>query len=236
MKQNKPESFWLNLGCNIVAPSVLLIKGADIAKRIGLDCADLDLAVFLLAMAFPVVYGIADFAARRRWNLFSAIGFLSVLLTGGIGLLSLSREWIIVKEGAVPLVLGFAVLITAWTKRPLAKMIVLSESVFDVRKVEAALRERGAQAEFDAKMKSITYIIAASFLLSSALNFLLASIIFRSPAGTPEFNEQLGTMTALSFPVIVLPTMAVFIFALLKFFRALESLAGLSLEEITLKK
>lgn len=64
---------------------------------------------------------------------------LSVILTGGIGLMKMSREWIIVKEGLVPLVLGAAVLITVFTRRPLAKMIMLNESVVDLPKLRPRL-------------------------------------------------------------------------------------------------
>jgi hypothetical protein len=36
------------------------------------------------------------------------LGFVSVLLTGGIGLLQLDPKWIAVKEAAVPAVIGLA--------------------------------------------------------------------------------------------------------------------------------
>ena len=236
MKNKKTENFWLNLGCNIIAPSLLLIKGRSIADKIGLECQNIDLWIFLIAMAFPIFYGIFDFVSRRKWNLFSVIGFASVLLTGGVGLLSLSKNWIIVKEGAIPLLLGVAVLITAYTKRPLAKMIIMSDSVFDVEKIDNALQSRGTTLQFNLQMKAITYIVVGSFLLSSVLNFILAFLIIKSPSGTQEFNAEIGTMTALSYPVIVLPTMVIFIFAMFKFFKVLKSLTGLELEDVMLKK
>lgn len=236
MKNKKSENFWLNLGCNIIAPSLLLVKGRSIIERFGFECSNIDFWVFLVAMAFPIFYGIFDFVSRKKWNLFSVIGFVSVLLTGGVGLLSLSKDWIIVKEGAVPLLLGIAVLITAYTKRPLAKMIIMSDSVFDVEKIENSLLERGTKKQFNLQMKGITYIVAGSFLLSSILNFLLAYFIIKSPSGTQEFNAELGTMTALSYPVIVLPTMVIFIFAMFKFFKTLKNLTGLELEDVMLKK
>ena len=236
MKNKKTENFWLNLGCNIIAPSLLLIKGRNIVDRIGLECQNIDLWIFLIAMAFPIFYGIFDFVSRRKWNLFSVIGFASVLLTGGVGLLSLSKNWIIVKEGAIPLLLGVAVLITAYTKRPLAKMIIMSDSVFDVEKIDNALQSRGTTLQFNLQMKAITYIVAGSFLLSSVLNFILAFLIIKSPSGTQEFNAEIGTMTALSYPVIVLPTMVIFIFAMFKFFKVLKSFTGLELEDVMLKK
>ncbi len=236
MKNNKTENVWLNLGCNIILPSLLLVKGHSLAEKFGFTCSNIDVYIFIIALLFPIAYGVFDLISRRKWNMFSIIGLVSVLLTGGFGLMQLPTEWIIVKEGAIPLLLGAVVLATAYTKKPLAKMIILSDSVFDVEKIEKTLQERNVQKDFDKQMKVITYIVAASFLLSSILNFLLAYYIFESPAGTPEFNEQLGKMTALSFPVIVLPTMIVFIIAMAKFFKALTALTGLKLEDIIIKK
>lgn len=235
-KENKPENPWLNLGFNIILPSFLLIKGGKLFESLGITGENVDAQVFAFALAFPIVYGIWDLASRRKFNIFSVIGVLSVILTGGIGLMKMSREWIIVKEGLVPLVLGAAVLITVFTRRPLAKMIMLNESVVDLPKIEAALDERGTREKFDEALKKATWWVAASFLLSSVLNFALAAYIFKSPTGTEAFNEEVGKMTALSFPVIVLPTMVVLFFAMYRLFSAMGECTGLSIEDAMLKR
>lgn len=84
---------------------------------------------------------------------FSAIGILSVFLTGGIGLMKLSREWMIVKETCVPLVLGAAVLLTAATKKPLAKVLLMNEAVLDVGKIDSALDANGTRGDFEKSLK-----------------------------------------------------------------------------------
>ncbi|NBQ52481.1 MAG: MFS transporter, partial [Proteobacteria bacterium] len=86
--------------------------------------------------------------------------------------------------------------------------------------------------EFTSLMRSTTMILAGSFFLSAVLNFILASVVLKSPTGTPAFNEELGRLTALSYPVIALPSMAVMIFAVLRLVRELRKLTGLSIEEI----
>ncbi len=236
MSAEKKENIWLNLGFNIVAPSLLLIKGRDIYVRFFEAFDGLDAAIFVLALAFPLLYGVYDLVDRRKWNIFSIIGLASVVLTGGIGLLRLSREYMVLKETAVPLVLGIAVLATAFTKRPLAKMIMLNDSVVDVEKIDAALESSGTRGDYDASLRSATYWIAASFLMSAALNFILASMIFKSEPGTDAFNAEVGEMTALSFPVIVLPTMVVFIVAMYRFFTAITKCTGLKIEDIVSSK
>jgi hypothetical protein len=234
--EKKKENVWLNLGFNIVAPSLILVKGRKIFESILPVSDNLDVIVFVSALAFPLIYGVYDLLQRRKWNIFSIVGLLSVVLTGGIGLMKLSRECMILKETIVPLVLGGAVLATALTKKPLAKMIMLNEDIVDVKKIDDALDARGTRAEYDSALKTATYWVSASFLLSAILNFALASYIFKSEVGTEAFNEEVGTMTALSFPVIAVPTTIMFIFAMYKFFGALSKNTGLSLEEIMTQK
>ena len=169
-KENKPENPWLNLGFNIVLPSFLLIKGRKLFESVGIMGENVDAQVFVFALAFPIAYGIWDLARRRKFNIFSVIGVLSVILTGGIGLMKMSREWIIVKEGLVPLVIGAAVLLTVFTRRPLAKMIMLNESVVDLPKIEAALDERGTREKFDEALKKAEQINREAMEKAKALD------------------------------------------------------------------
>jgi hypothetical protein len=104
--------------------------------------------------------------------------------------------------------------------------------VIDVPRVDRALAERGNQGAFERLMAEATWILAASFLLSAGLNFGLARWILQSPAGTPEFAAELGKMMALSWPVIVLPSMAIMLLALWRLFRGLKQLTGLELDSI----
>ena len=122
------ENTWLNLGFNILIPSLLLIKGKKIFEMMFAELpANIDVIIFVLALAFPIVYGVYDLIKRRKWNIFSIVGILSVALTAGIGLMRISREWIIIKEGIVPLILGAVVLATACWGKPLAKIIFMTK-------------------------------------------------------------------------------------------------------------
>ena len=231
------ENTWLNLGFNILIPSLLLIKGKKIFEMMFAELpANIDVIIFVLALAFPIVYGVYDLIKRRKWNIFSIVGVLSVALTAGIGLMRISREWIIIKEGIVPLILGAVVLATAYWGKPLAKIIFMNESLVNLPKIDAALDERGTRADFDSALRRATYWLAASFLLSSILNFALASYIFKSEAGTEAFNEEVGRMTALSFPVILLPTMIILIIAMVRLFSEMTKCTGLSIEEYMIQQ
>ena len=61
-------------------------------------------------------------------------------------------------------------------------------------------------------------------------------IILTADPGTVLFNEQLGKMTALSFPVIALPAMVVLTADLFYLFRGITRLTGIPLEGIVKQK
>ena len=219
------ENPWLSLLLNIVVPVAVLNKlsGPD---RLGPSGA------LLVGLAFPLCYGVWDRFSRRHWNPMSMIGLASILLTGGIGLLQLDRIWIAIKEAAIPLVFGGAVVGSLGTRRPLVRSLLLNPSVIDIGAVERALDERDARADFDALLVRGSWMVAASFLLSACLNFALARWVLHSDPGTPEFNKELGRMTALSLPVITLPCLVVTMVALWYILRGLERATGLALDAI----
>lgn len=229
----KRENLWLNLGFNVALPALMLIKGKDLVGVVWTGSPHgLTIAVFVLALAFPLSYGIADFIRRRSWNFFSAVGIIGVVLTGGIGLLQLPAQWVAVKEAAVPAVLGLAVLLSQVAGRPLLRLLLLRPEFLDTETVETRLRERGNEAAFERLVRRSNLLFAASFGLSAVLNYVLAKMIVTSPGGTDAFNEELGRMTLLSYPVIAVPTMVVTIAALWLLFHGMERLTGLDIEDV----
>ncbi len=219
------ESLLLNIGLNIVAPTLILTKLSG-------DAALGTTGALLLALAFPLGYGAWDFWRRRKYNLFSALGLISVLLTGGISLLELPPGYLAVKEAAIPGLLGIAVLASLKTRWPLVQSLLFNEAVVDTHRVQHALEVRGATAGFERVMRRATGLLAASFFLSAILNYVLASTIVTAPAGSLEYNQQLGRLTALSYPLIALPATAVMAGALFYLFRRITQLTGLGLEDI----
>jgi hypothetical protein len=75
-----------------------------------------------------------------------------------------------------------------------------------------------------------------SFFFSATLNFILAKIIVQSPSGTTAFNQEIGRMTALSFPVIALPSTIILMIILFNIFNKVKKITGLTLEEIVKTK
>ena len=209
MPPAKRENLWVNLVLNVVLPSLLLSKGG---KWLHLSPAP----VLLIALSFPVIYGIYDFITRKKVNLFSIIGFVSVLITGTIGLVKdIPTKWIAIKEAAVPLLFALAILASTRSKKPLVRSLLYSPELFDVDLIEASLDEKGSRRDFDKVINACTGWLVGSFLLSAVLNYALARWIVHSPSGTEAFNEEIGRLTALSWPVIAIPSTAVMMVALM---------------------
>ena len=221
---SKPSP-WLELLVTIALPALVLMQLSS-ASRLG------PVGALLLALAFPLAYGAWDLLRRRKLNLMAAIGVVSTLLTGGIGLLALDAQWLAVKEAAVPGVIGLAVLVSARTRYPLVRVLVFNRTLFDVDKVQQALRERGTEAAFENRLQAATALLAATFVFSAVANYVLARWVVTSPAGTEAFNAELGRMTLLGYPIIVIPSLLMMAGVMYYLARGAHRLTGLELEQM----
>jgi hypothetical protein len=219
------ENLLANLVCTIVVPALILSQMSK-PERLGPALA------LVVALAFPIGYGVWDFVQRRKFNFIAGIGFASTLLTGAFGLAQVDGIWFAVKEASVPLVIGLMVALSMKSRRPLIREFVYNDQVIDVPKVDAALAARGARDDFDRLLGQAGWLVVGSFLISAALNFTLARWLLTAPANTEAFNQQLAKMQLWSWPVIVLPSSAMMMVALFRLFRGITALTGLTLEEI----
>jgi hypothetical protein len=109
-------------------------------------------------------------------------------------------------------------------------VFVLSEQIINWQNLNQSLANSGNSNLFEKKMAISSYIVAGSFFLSAALNYILAKVILVSPPGSSEYTEELGRMTALSYPVIVIPSMLMLMAALWYIFSQIKKLTGEDLE------
>lgn len=219
------ENLLVNLVFNVALPVFVLSK-LSTPERLG------PVGGLLTALAFPLGYGVWDFLRRRQANFLSIIGFVSVLLTGGLGLMHIGGLGFAIKEAAVPAIIGLAVLASMKTKRPLVRTFLYNPQVIDTQRIDLALAARGTQSGFERLMVSSTCLLALSFGVSAILNFALARYLLTADPGTPAFNAQLGQMQLWNWPVIVLPSMAMTIFALWRLLSGIQKLTGLTLDEM----
>ncbi len=122
--QHKPRPF-IDLLVSIVIPSFILMKFSDQA-HLGASLA------LVLALSFPVGWGLFERIRYRKFNGIALLGLISVLLTGGIGLLQLETRWLAIKEAAIPGILGIAVLISTRTRYPLIRSLLYNPKVMNL--------------------------------------------------------------------------------------------------------
>jgi intracellular septation protein A len=225
MRTDKKPNPLLEIAVTIIVPA-LILNYLSSKDRLGTTGA------LLFALALPLGWGLWDGLRRRKLNWLAALGVVSTLLTGGIGLLELDAFWLAVKEAAVPALIGAVIFGSAWTRAPLIRMLVFNATLFDVDKVHKALQERDATQAFEQRLRIGTVLLAGTFFFSAVANFLLARWVVTSPAGTEAFNHELGRLTALSYPIIAVPSMIMMMALMFWLARGAKSLTGLDLNDM----
>ena len=221
----KRDSILLNIVVNIAIPTLILSKFS------GEDKLGVELAI-IVALAFPIAYGLREIKRSGKFSLFSVLGIFSVAMTGGMALLELPPKYIVIKEAAIPGIFAIVTLLSMRTRYPLVKTFLYNDTIMQVDKVSAALKKNRSEAAFDNALNNASYLMALSFIVSSILNYILAKVILVSAPGTEAFNAELGKMNALSIPVIAVPATIVMMFALFYLFRQIKKLTRLELEDI----
>lgn len=221
--QNSGKGLLANLAFNIVIPVLILTKFSTenyLGPVLGLICA----------LIFPIGFGVWELVKSGKLNFFSIVGIISVLLTGGMSLLQLPPAYIAIKEAAVPGIIGVLVLFSGGTRFPLVKTILNNMQLLNLPLLQEKLAERQQEQAYEKTLDVANKIIAASFFFSSTLNYLLAKWVLVSDPGTPAYNEELGRMTALSYPVIAIPSTLLMMGAVWFVFSRIPKLTGQDLE------
>ncbi len=214
----------LEISVTLLIPSLILMQ---LSKPEHLGAA----GALLVALAFPIGWGLRELATSRKFSLFAGLGIVSLLLTGGIGLLELDTKWLAVKEAAIPAVLGLIVAGSALTRSPLVRVLLYTPLLLDTGRIDAALAQRGNLPAFEARLRTATWMLSGSFAFSSVMNYILATWIVTSPSGSAAFNEELGRLTLLSYPMIALPATLMMMGVLYYLAIGVKRLAGMSLSD-----
>ncbi|MEJ7839035.1 MAG: VC0807 family protein [Thermomicrobiales bacterium] len=213
----------LSLLFNVLIPTIIMIRfsGEDQLGGVG---------AMLVALAFPFFFGIYNIFREKKIGWVPILGIVSIMLSGGFNLLKFPAEWIAFKEASIPLVLALAILVSAWINRPLARLFL--NQLLDREVVDKALHERGMYDQYEKRTAMATYLLAFAFLLSAVLNFILARVIVTSDPQTPEYTQEIGRMTGLSFPVITIPVMVVLMGTVIYIMMTVSKLTGLEAEQV----
>ena len=200
-----PDNPLVSLVVNILLPVMILHKGGHYLS------AQLTL---LVALCFPLVYGIQDYVRRRHKNYVSLVGVINIMLTGTLALMSLHGIWFAFKEATLPVVLGFLVLGSAFTQNPAARMMFCTPHILNMALIDERLAAMGKQPPFYLLLRQTTLWLSLSFFISAAANFTLAYHIFEDIDSNLSkddqmavLNSQLAHMTWVGFATVALPLM-----------------------------
>ena len=224
ISKHKPRPM-VDLLVSIIIPSVILMKLSD-GDDLGASGA------LIAALAFPVGWGLFELFKYKKFNFIALLGLISVLLTGGIGLLQLDPQWLAIKEAAVPGLIGIAVLISTLTPYPLIKTLLYNPNIMNVGRIQEKLNSNDNCKTFESRLQNATYWLSVTFLFSAIMNYMLARWIVTSPTGSVAFNEELGQMTLLSYPVIAIPSTVMMMAIMYYLWRTINDMTGLKFEEI----
>lgn len=254
--KNHQEHPLANVLVNVLIPVLALSylsKDPEFQRAIGKAVQPWHIGpvkALMVALAFPIAYGIRHFIKTRKANFFSALGLFSVLLTGGLTIFLWNEDGTIkpngdvlfgLKEASIPLILGIAVIGSHFTSTPLIRTFLYSDTMFDIARIEKEIDAHNARPDYVKIIFQATLLFAASFFISALLNFGLAVHFLgdlgpSAPNARVLYNGQVAKLTGWGFAVIGLP-MVIFLFITLRrMITQLSRLTGLKEEEIMLPR
>ena len=241
-KRKDDENPLLNIFVNVLLPIVALSqlsKSGDKSWHIGPEYG------MAVAVAFPFIYGVVFFFKNKKFNFYSVLGIISVLLTGFITIHVWNEDGSIkenadllfaIKEAAIPLMLGAAMLYSHRTKNPLIDVFFLNPDIFDIKKIEESAKEKNTFNNYLAFRLKLTWMFASSFLLSSLLNFILAMYLLKDANDKESYNLAVGKVMGYGYLVIGIPLMIIMVGCLIYLMKTISRITGLTKEEFMMPK
>lgn len=208
------------------------------------------LKALFVALAFPICYGVWFFVKTKKMNFFSGLGLFSVLLTGGLTLFLWNEDGTVkenaavlfgLKEASIPFVLGVAIIASHWSKTPLLRAFLYSDSIFDINKIESKVAELGKETDYAKVLLNATVLFSLSFFVSTLLNFglamyFLADLNHAAADAREIYNEKVAKITGWGFVIIGLPILVFLFFTLKKLLNGLRGITGLSDDELMMPR
>lgn len=255
-KPNTKEHPLANILINVLIPVLALSylsKDPEFQQAIGKAVRPWHIGpvkALAVALVFPLGYGVWHFVKTHKPNFFSALGLVSVLLTGGLTIFLWNKDGTVkphadvlfgLKEASIPFILGLAVIGSHFTNSPLLRVFLYSDSLFDIPKIERRVDEINGEDAYQKILFQATLLFAASFFLSTMLNFGLALYFLgdldHTAANARElYNARIAKLTGWGFAVIGLPILVFLFFTLRRLLKSLGRLTGFQDEEMMLPR
>jgi hypothetical protein len=184
-------------------------------------------------LAFPIAFGAWCFWSKRGWNVFSAIGLVTILLSGGLGLLKLDAFWIGMKEGLIGAAIGVSFPLSHYFGRPLLQSLVMQPQLLNVTAVKGALLDAPKRSAFDRVLFHASCAMGLSMIGSAVANFLLALwLLAGKEPGSEAFVKGLAKLNWVSTVVLGVPMMAVMLIVFIWLLRQIQRITGLQRDDL----
>lgn len=254
-KQTKEHPL-ANILVNVIVPVLILSylsKDPDLQERLGKIARPWHIGplwAMIFALALPLGYGAWYYLKTRKGNFFSAIGLVSVLLSGGLTVYLWNKNGTVkpnagllfgLKEALIPLVLGISILFSHRTATPLIRVFLYNDSIFDIPKIENRVASISAQTDYESLLHRATKLFATSFFLSSLMNLVLAQWFFhgfnsQAIDALETYNSIIASVTGYGFLVIGVPIILFLFFTLRCLLSGLRHLTGFKDEDLMLPR
>lgn len=191
------------------------------------------LGSLIVGLMFPVGFGLWCWWTKAGWNLFSILGFVTVLLSGGLGLLKLDAFWFAVKESAMPVILGLAFPISHRLGKPLINAIIMQPQLINLKSLHAALDTKEKKNAFDRVLFRASWGMGLGMIASSVGNFFLALYLLNDKMpGSEAFVKGISKLNWAGVLIIGVPLMIVIVFVFVWLIRHIQRITGLERNDL----
>jgi hypothetical protein len=221
-----PPNPFLEILLTIILPSVVLDQLSK-PERLG------PLVALVVSLLLPLGFGVWCFVQKKGWNLFSVLGFVTILITGSLGLLKLPAFWFAVKECTIPLIIGLAFPLSHRFGKPLLNAMILQPHVINLEAMNGAITTPEKRADYEKAVFRASCGMALGMVGSSVANFFLALYLLggKEP-GTEEFMKGIAKLNWMGLIVIGVPMTVVMLFVFFRLLKQLQRITGLERDDL----
>ncbi|MBQ7022081.1 MAG: hypothetical protein IJN29_00755 [Akkermansia sp.] len=245
---DKATKSLLNVLLSVLAPVLILDNCSatgDKLWHLGTTWA------MVVALALPIGCGIYSLITERKIEAMTAFGLLGTILTGVVTIYANTGDalairpdtpwWYAAKEAIIALLLAGAMLVGGGKEGSLLRTCVYSDAIFDIRRIESTVQEKGVQADYDKVLSHAALMTAGSLLFSAAMNFGLALYFLLPVPDMPvaeqavQYNYAVSKMTWMGYLIIGVPLLATLFLVIRYLGKAIRQVTNLPEEQVYMR-
>lgn len=187
----------------------------------------------VVSLLFPVAFGAWCLWKKTGWNVFSVLGFVTILLSGGLGLLKLDPVWFGLKESAMPVMLGLAFPLSHRFGKPLINALLMQPHILNMKALHAAISDSPKKVAFDSALFRASCGMGLGMAGSAVANFFLALwLLGGKEPGSEAFVKGIAKLNWMGLLVIGIPMTAIMMFVFFWLLREIQRITGLERDDL----